>query len=157
MEKKTTSAKSAQDASVSCDYKNGLQSGCAPLASTFVPFQQEEAPKYGSDEALTRGTLFPGLDLPWMNKVNKDNPYAGTPTGELMAIDFVIRELNLYLDTHADDAEAFGMLQQFMAMSKEATAKYVELYGPVTLADMTTKYTWLNDPWPWEFMERNGK
>ena len=49
--------------------------------------------------ALARGTLFPGLDLPFMNLVNKPADLS-TPLCELMAMDFVIRELNLYLDTH---------------------------------------------------------
>ena len=41
-----------------------------------------------------------------MNLVNKPADLS-TPLCELMALDFVIRELNLYLDTHPDDREAF--------------------------------------------------
>ena len=99
------------DSSLSvCNYKSGMLPQCAPLASGHVPPQHEAKPCYGAHEALTRGTLFPGLDLPFMNKVNKSHPYAGTPLGELMALDFVVKELNLYLDTHKNDRQAFEMM-----------------------------------------------
>ncbi len=117
-----------------CDYKNGMLPPCAPLSVAFVPMQQRNPPKYGSEEALTRGTLFPGLDLPFKNIQNKNNPYAGTPLGDLMAMYFVINELNLYLDTHRDDMEAFQMLKTMLAMAKEGHEQYVKAYGPSTSA-----------------------
>lgn len=142
-----------------CGYKKGNLMPCAPLAAAYVPIQEQNPPKYGKSEALTRGTLFPGLDLPFMNSVNKSNPYAGTPLGELMALDFVIKELNLYLDTHPDDKEAFEMLKNIIALSNEGRQKYVKLYGPVSLRDLKDceSYTWLDDPWPWDFTETAGR
>ena len=136
-----------------CTYKQGRLMKCAPLAAAFIPFQEENPPKYSNDEALTRGTLFPGLDLPFMNVANKNNPYAGTHLGDLMAVDFVLRELNLYLDTHQEDKEAFEMLKSVIALSNEAHRKYVKMHGPVVLKDLADfdSYTWLHDPWPWEY------
>ena len=141
------------------NYKNGTLPSCAPLASTFVPEQQTEPPKYGVDEALTRGTLFPGLDLPFMNIANTSNPYNGTPLGELMALKFAIKELNLYLDTHTCDNDAFDMLKELIELYNEGYKKYVKEYGPVKIDDLVNseKYDWLDDPWPWEFCERMGK
>ena len=60
-----------------------------------------------------------------MNDPNVSNPYAGTPLGELMALDFMIDELNLYLDTHSDDTEAFSMLQSAIKLFEEGKEKYV--------------------------------
>ncbi len=141
-----------------CDYKNGMLPSCAPLASTYIPTQQGAQPRYGNAEALTRGTLFPGLDLPFMNKVNVTNPYAGTPLGELMALDFIVKELNLYLDTHKNDLQAFEVMRKTAALLKDGKTQFSRLYGPVSLSDlaMSDKYTWLSDPWPWEFDERTG-
>ena len=51
--------------------------------------------------------MFPGLDLPLMNMVNSELKMC--PLTEMMAIDFVADELELYLDTHKDDSEAFAM------------------------------------------------
>jgi len=141
-----------------CNYKNGHLEPCAPLAAAYVPFQQENPPTYGNTEALMRGTLFPGLDLPFMNVVNKTVPCAGTPLGEIMALGFVIKELNLYLDTHCDDEEAFMMLRKIIALYNEGREKYVKKYGPLSVKDSiyTDSYKWLCDPWPWEYTERMG-
>ena len=141
-----------------CNYKNGRLPHCAPLAAAYVPIQEEDPPTYGANEALMRGTLFPGLDLPFMNSVNKSVPYSGTPLGELMALSFVIKELNLYLDTHPDDKEAFRMLQKMIALNREARERYVKKFGPISISDLEDcdSYTWLCEPWPWEYSERRG-
>ena len=141
--------------SSACSYKCGFLPSCAPLAAAFVPKQQSASPRYESKEALARGTLFPGLDLPFMNMVNK-NKDDDTPLSELMAIDFVAKELELYLDTHAEDMEAFNMYQTFLALGKEAHSRYVQLYGPVCHKDMLGRknYCWINEPWPWEYCGR---
>lgn len=141
-----------------CGYKSGELQECAPLAAAFVPFQQENPPTYDSGDALTRGTLFPGLDLPFMNLINKSNPYAGTPLGELMALDFAITELNLYLDTHAEDKEAFEMLKTYIALDRKGRSEYTKRYGPISVKELenAARYTWIDGPWPWEFCERTG-
>lgn len=136
------------------DYKTGTLPSRYPLATALTPMQRGVDPTYDADQALTRGTLFPGLDLPFMNMVNKDLP--STPMTELMAIDFVTKELGLYLDTHAEDSEAFELFQSFLALGKEAQRRYVQMFGPVSQADMlgADSYTWLNAPWPWEYCAR---
>ena len=50
---------------------NGRLPACAPLANPYVPFQNENPPKYEARKALIRGTLFPGLDLPFHGMVNE--------------------------------------------------------------------------------------
>lgn len=141
-----------------CSYKTGPLPSCAPLAVSFVPVQQGIDPMYARDDALTRGTLFPGLDLPFMNMVNESNPYAGTPLGELMALNFMIKELQLYLDTHADDDEAFCLLKETLSLEKEARRRFSERFGPVEFGDLADmdSYMWLKSPWPWEYAERTG-
>ncbi|MBQ8974611.1 MAG: spore coat protein CotJB [Oscillospiraceae bacterium] len=136
-----------------CNYKSGDLPRCGVLSAAYIPWQQDNSPKYDNTEALTRGTLFPGLDLPFMNVANKNNPYAGTHLGDLMALDFVIRELNLYLDTHKEDNEAFNMLKSIIELSNQAHERYVKLHGPIMLKDLSesNEYNWLHDPWPWEF------
>lgn len=135
-----------------CGYKCGTLPECAPLALSYTPMQQSVEPAYSSADALSRGTLFPGLDLPFMNKVNK-TPSTQTPLEELMAIDFVIAELNLYLDTHKDDKEGFAMLQDFLKLSEEGRRRYVAMYGPICQSDLlqSKSYTWTENPWPWNY------
>ncbi len=142
-----------------CGYKCGYLPDCAPLATAWTPMQQENPPMYEGCEALTRGTLFPGLDLPFKNIINKSNPYAGTPLGELMALWFIIKELQLYLDTHKGDREALKALQETIALEREGHRRYVKLYGPLNITDVELAdcYSWVDGPWPWEYDERTGK
>lgn len=151
------SRKPMEEKKRTCDYKSGQLPSCAPLALSYVPMQDGSTPQYEADEALIRGTLFPGLDLPWKNIVN-NVPHSDTPLGELMALDFVVHELGLYLDTHKDDTEAFALFQSFLRLAEEGRKRYVELYGPLTKSDMKgdESYKWLNNPWPWDYTERMG-
>ncbi len=139
-----------------CSYKCGSLRECAPLAVGAVPEQQSAQPRYKTEKALVRGTLFPGLDLPLGNIVN--NSAADVPTAELMAIDFAAHDLSLYLDTHPEDREAFETYKDLLTLAREGMERYSRLYGPVCktqLADMDG-YTWLKGPWPWEYTGKAG-
>ena len=134
-----------------CDTKQGPLPACAPLAMAFTPAQQSSEPAYESKVALSRGTLFPGLDLPFMNVVNKPEGLSG-PMCELMALDFVVQELKLYLDTHKDDEEAFETLKTVIRLAREGRRRYVEQYGPILFEDVrfSDRYSWVDAPWPWQ-------
>ena len=80
----------------------GILPAAAPLANPYVPFQQYDPNTYGAKTGLVRGTLFPGLDLPFLGMVNRDEK-PDTPMHELQALHFAIAELGLYLDTHPED------------------------------------------------------
>ena len=137
-----------------CDYKKGTLPECAPLALAYVPMQQSSETAYDPEDALKRGTLFPGLDLPFMNMVNTAD-MSGTPLGEVMALQFVSHELHLYLDTHPNDTEAFAMLKKMLALTREAKKRYVAKYGPLCPKDLeySQKFDWLEDPWPWMYQK----
>ena len=45
---------------------------CAPLAFPYIPMQEKNPVRFSRMEALQTGTLFPGLDLPFMGMVNKN-------------------------------------------------------------------------------------
>lgn len=137
-----------------CSSKDGALPKCAPLGMSYVPMQESATPSYEPNQALLRGTLFPGLDLPFMNVVNKGK-LTGTPLGELMALDFVIKELNLYLDTHKDDREAFQTMQSMLTLYEEGKMRYTNKYGPLTIYDLkyADAFTWTCDPWPWDYSD----
>lgn len=124
----------------------------APLANPYVPFQLDDPERYEARQGLVRGTLYPGLDLPFMGMVNK-KPLPPTPLSELQAIGFAVQELALYLDTHRDDMEALELYQKYQQMYHDKNAEYVQRCGPLSHRNPVNKreYTWLSDPWPWEF------
>lgn len=123
----------------------------APLANPYVPFQLNNPQKYETRKGLVRGTLFPGLDLPFMGMVNK-NELPVTPLTELQAFAFAIQELALYLDTHRDDLEALDLYRTYQKMYRECQENYEKSFGPLNHASVSEGgYQWLDDPWPWEY------
>ena len=129
----------------------GRLSAMAPLANPYVPFQLENPPVYEARQGIVRGTLFPGLDLPFMGLINQqDLPM--TPLAELQTMAFAINELALYLDTHREDKEALEMYKNFQKMYAEGKRQYESEYGPLNHMSVSSeKYRWLDDPWPWEY------
>lgn len=134
------------------DHGMGILPAKAPLANPYVPFQMEDPAMYDPRKGLIRGTIYPGLDLPFMGMVNqKEKPV--TPKTELQTMAFAIQELALYLDTHPDDKEALALYRAYQKMNHKAMMEYSEKCGPLnhkTPVDDKT-YTWLDDPWPWEY------
>lgn len=123
----------------------------APLANPYVPFQLENPPKYEARRGLVRGTLFPGLDLPFMGMVNKQEKPV-TPMTELQALAFAIQELALYLDTHREDEEALELYRAYQKMYHRCMEEYAKEHGPLDHKSLTDgPYRWLDDPWPWEY------
>ena len=126
----------------------------APLANIFIPFQLENAPKYEARKGIVRGTLFPGLDLPFMGMVNQ-NELPVTPKTELQVLRFAIQEQALYHDTHSDDREALKLYRQYQDLYQRGMREYTKKYGPLNQSTpgQGDSYDWLDDPWPWEYTE----
>jgi spore coat protein JB len=124
----------------------------APLANPYVPFQMEDPPKYTARRALVRGTLYPGLDLPFMGMVNTEEKPV-TPKTELQTLGFALQELALYLDTHRDDKEALELYRQYQNIYHDAMMEYAKNSGPMShgIPNDQDGYAWLDDPWPWEY------
>ena len=72
---------------------------------------------------------------------------------QLMALNFSLIDLNLYLDTHPND---YKTIEVYNELSKEYTAlkkEYEETYDTLTPGTLKSdQWTWISDPWPWEKM-----
>ena len=133
------------------NYRCGTLPATAPLATPYVPFQVENPEMYPARRGLIRGTLYPGLDLPFLGMVN-DEEKSDTPMHELQAMGFAVQELGLYLDTHREDREAAELFAQYAEMYRRGMEAYQEQYGPIFQKDavMNGTYLWTKGPWPWE-------
>lgn len=133
-------------------YMTGILPENAPLANPFVPFQRNNPPTYPAQQGVVRGTLFPGLDLPYRGMVN-NGTLSETHLHELQSLAFALTELGEYLDTHADDMEAFALFRSYAELYQKGREKYEKMHGPLTQKGSANndRYSWLNDPWPWEF------
>ena len=106
---------------------------------------------YDARKGLVRGTLYPGLDLPFHGMVNKKEKTV-TPLSELQVLAFAIQDLALYLDTHRDDREATELYQAYQQMYHKCMAEYTKNRNPLNHWSPTEgPYRWLDDPWPWEY------
>ena len=130
-------------------YREGRLPAMAPLANPYVPFQLDNSPRYEAGKGIIRGTLYPGLDLPFMGEVN-NRPLPDTPIANLQMLGFAIQELALYLDTHRDDREALTQYRAYQQMYRKLSEAHA-----MTLNHMSPgkgdDYNWLDDPWPWEY------
>ena len=123
----------------------------APLANPYVPFQEKDPPKYEARKALVRGTLYPGLDLPFMGMTN-DQLKPDTLLSQLQTVYFAVQERALYLDPHRDDTDALELYRSYQEMAVKLSKMYEAEYGPLTHKyPQQGPYRWLDDPWPWEY------
>ena len=138
-------------------FKEGHLPAMAPLANPYVPFQLENPPQYTARKGLIRGTMHPGLDLPFKNQVNQKE-FAVNAMTELQAIAFAIQDLTLYMDTHRDDREVLMLLREYQKMYEVCKEKHVRKYGAMnnTVPGNQDTYEWLDDPWPWEYSKNKG-
>ena len=123
-----------------------------PWRFPLWPCRRRNPVRYSRMEALQTGTLFPGLDLPFKAAIQAKTKMSNHALVELMALDFAIDELGLYLTTHAQDQEALQLYWSYIKLAKEGREKYQKMYGPLLQTDLTPEdgYAWLKDPWPWE-------
>lgn len=131
--------------------RKGRLPAMAPLANPYVPFQLDAPPMYDARKGLVRGTMYPGLDLPFKGMVNNKERRT-TPKTELQTLAFAVQELALYLDTHRDDQEALMMYRAYQKMYHQCMEAYNLQCGPMSHRCMVDgEYRWLDDPWPWEY------
>ncbi|SFI99754.1 spore coat protein CotJB [Thermoflavimicrobium dichotomicum] len=71
----------------------------------------------------------------------------------LQEIDFVLIELNLYLDTHPNDPQALEQYNYYARKRNKLRYQYETKYGPLThFGHSFNQYPcgWSEGPWPWE-------
>ena len=105
--------------------------------------------------ALDRGNLFNNLYDPYKNY--KYNNLTATNKREelllnVLRYDFVLTELNLYLDIYPTDRNMINLYNQYLEEKKRACFEYTKNFGPLTLDDQSNNnsWSWLQSPWPWE-------
>ncbi|MFM1653937.1 spore coat protein CotJB [Brevibacillus sp. B_LB10_24] len=72
---------------------------------------------------------------------------------EIQALDFVLVELNLYLDTHKGDAQAVKQYNQFTEKRWRLVHEFESCYGPLMNFGHSFSgfpWQWTDTPWPWQ-------
>ena len=72
---------------------------------------------------------------------------------EIGKIDFVVIELNLYLDTHPFDQTAIEKFKDFQKVAAQKKREYAEKFGPLEFGGSIVdnrEWKWATQDWPWE-------
>ena len=71
---------------------------------------------------------------------------------EIMALNFAVNDLVLYLDTHPSDRCALKKHSEYVEKVIKLTEEYQKLYGPLTFnyTNEGNCWQWADEPWPWE-------
>lgn len=109
---------------------------------------------YEPMEGFLRGNMFKDEYDPYKNlsyfKLNPINEKEND-LYKIMALDFAINDLNLYLDLHPDNKEVFNLFKKYIQDKERLCKEYEKRYGPLVLTNtLGSKYNWLNSPWPWD-------
>jgi spore coat protein JB len=74
---------------------------------------------------------------------------------QIRAVDFVLVDLGLFLDTHPADQNALKDFKTLADTHERLTKQYESKYGPLKMMHGATDncWLWINDPWPWDRMK----
>lgn len=71
---------------------------------------------------------------------------------EIMALDFALIDLKLYLNTHPDCTSSIELYNSIVDKRKVLFETYQSLYGPLiaeTYSGSEGSWDWIDNPWPW--------
>lgn len=109
---------------------------------------------YSLDEGFLKGNLFKNLYDPYKNyEIKKIIPRTEEELLEynIYKLCFAINDLNLYLDINPNDKEMYELFKKYVEQYKKYLHEYEMKHHVIELTDDTLgKYTWINNPWPWE-------
>lgn len=72
---------------------------------------------------------------------------------EIQAVDFVLVELTLYLDTHPDDYDTIEQFNLYSKKSRTLKNKFEKKFGPLMQYGKSYSnypWDWGKAPWPWQ-------
>ena len=138
------------------------------LAIASVPVQTWKD-MYEEDQAFSKGTVFPELDMPFFVTDEQENKACecgcrdkGGDEEDLRTIQktaFVLDDLRLYLDTHPEDIKALQCFKSALKRKKALAKEFALKHYPLTvdcMADIydenpdSSCYCWQEGPIPWE-------
>lgn len=78
---------------------------------------------------------------------------------EIMALEFSLIDLNLYLDTHPSDGRALTLFNEYTMRLNDMKKRYESKFEPLTASfPSNCPWSWIENPWPWEIdYEMEGK
>ena len=118
-----------------------------------IIFNREET-LYKPFDGFNKGNMFPEIYSKYKNHIYKLK--VSNPKDDLLykiqMYSFALKDYSLYLDTHPEDTKILREFRDTNQMYMSLKEEYESKYGPlcITSASSTSKWAWLNEPWPWD-------
>ena len=87
-----------------------------------------------------------------MQTQNHTSQHRDAMLKHLTALDFMLVDLTLFLNTHPQESEAVAEFNKIAAQADRLRNDYERAFGPLCSfrsKNPGTTWTWLEDPWPW--------
>lgn len=83
---------------------------------------------------------------------NMNGQLRGDLAEQIRALTFVLKELELYLDTHPNCRTAIDYYYRTVEELKKLKEEHENTVGPLTSAGVVSndEWTWVQQPWPWQ-------
>ncbi|MBR4178770.1 MAG: spore coat protein CotJB [Bacilli bacterium] len=113
-----------------------------------------ETQLYSIEEGFNKGNIFKNIYSKYKNHVYKlsVNNEKDKLLYKIQMYTFILKDLNLYLDTHPTDQSILNEYLKNKRILEEYINKYESSYGPLTSLNTTNNdtWTWIKNPWPWD-------
>lgn len=107
-------------------------------------------PKVG----LSLGNMYKDEYKPYKNYMQKRitvNNERDKMLLKIQELDFALNDLNLKLDVNPNDKELYNLFRNYAIELKNLCEKYSKEVEVLELIkDVNGKYTWIDEPWPWD-------
>lgn len=75
-----------------------------------------------------------------------------TLSEKISALEFVLADLKLFLDTHPTEKDALEAYRKYVKEVAELRTQYTAFYGPLQAENYEPEahWKWIDNPWPWD-------
>lgn len=88
-----------------------------------------------------------GMGISSYNNISKDELFK-----IITDVSFALDDVKLFLNTHPNCYEALKYYSDYQKIRNIAIKEYTYQYGPLSAynVNICDKWSWCNEPWPWE-------
>lgn len=134
---------------VSFEYFNLPKNYMQEISDNLRPSEVME-PKTG----LALGNLYKNEYVTYKDYVQKSLTFNNEQERMLLKIqelDFALNDLQLKLDINKHDSELYDLFKNYALSLEKLCDEYSKNYEVLELIkDVNGRYTWVNNPWPWD-------
>lgn len=109
---------------------------------------------FTKQEGFNKGNMFSNIYSNYKNHIYKlkVNNSKDELLYKIQMYLFALKDYNLYLDIYPDDTTILREFRDSKSEYEKYKSEYESKYGPlcITSVESTSKWTWLNTPWPWD-------